>query len=81
MMHLMLPFFAFMHLHYCISSRYARCIMRGHETRDNRVKPEGGVGRPISKMEGPWSACLEWKMFSKMVYGGPIPKIEGLSKC
>ena len=53
MMHLMLPFFAFMHLHCCISSRYARCTTRGCEARDNGVEPEDGVGGPIPKMEGP----------------------------
>ena len=53
MMHLMLPFFAFMHLHCCISSRYARCTTRGREARDNGVEPEDGVGGPIPKMEAP----------------------------
>ena len=53
MMYLMLPFFAFMHLHCCISSRYARCITRGREACDNGVEPEDGVGGPIPKMEGP----------------------------
>ena len=52
MMHLMLPFFAFMLCHYCISSRYARCTTRGREARDNGVEPEDGVGGPILKMEG-----------------------------
>ena len=52
-MHLMLPFFAFMHLHCCISSRYARCTTHGCEARDNGVKLEDGVGGPIPKMEGP----------------------------
>ena len=53
MMHLMLPFFAFMHWHYCISSMYARCTTHGREARDNGVKPEDGIGGPIPKMEGP----------------------------
>ena len=47
----MLPFFAFMHLHCCISSRYARCTTCGREARDNGVKLEDGVGGPISKMK------------------------------
>ena len=49
----MLPFFAFMHLHCCISSRYARCTMCGGEAGDNGVEPEDDVGGPFPKMEGP----------------------------
>ena len=49
----MLPFFAFMHLHCCISSRYARCTTRGHEASYDVVKPEDDVGGPVPKMEGP----------------------------
>ena len=49
----MLPFFTFMHLYCCISSRYARCTTRGREAHDNGVELEDGVGGPISKMEGP----------------------------
>ena len=49
----MLPFFAFMHLHCCISSRYARCTTCGREAHDDGVKPEDDVGGPIPKMEGP----------------------------
>ena len=36
----------------CISFRYARCNACGSEARDVGVKPEGGVGGPIPKMEG-----------------------------
>ena len=50
---MMWPFFIFMHLHYCISSRYARCPTRGCEIRDNGVKSEDSVGGPILKIEGP----------------------------
>ena len=53
MMHLMLLVFAFMHLHCCISSSYARCTAHGHEGHDVGVKPEDGVGGPNPKMEGP----------------------------
>ena len=53
MMHLMLPLFAFMQWHCCISSWYARCTTHGHEACDNGVTPEDGVGGPIPKMEGP----------------------------
>ena len=49
----MLPFFAFMHLHCCISSRYTRCTTRGREACDNGVEPEDGAGGPILKMGGP----------------------------
>ena len=55
----MLPFFAFMHWHCSISSRYARCTTHGCEARDNGVKPEDGVGGPILKMEGPMEYMLE----------------------
>jgi len=29
-----------MHLHRCMSSRYARCAMRGRETRDDGTEPQ-----------------------------------------
>ena len=41
-----------MHLHRCISFRYARCTMHGHKARDNRIEPQDGVGERILKMEG-----------------------------
>ena len=41
-----------MHLHRCISFRYARCTMRGHEARDDGTEPQEGVGERILKMEG-----------------------------
>ena len=63
----MLPFFAFMHWHCCISSRYARCTTRGHEACDNGVEPEDGVGRPIPKIEGPLEYMPEQKMLTKRV--------------
>ena len=53
MMHLMLPFFAFMHWYCCISPTYTRCTTCGREARDNGVEPEDSVGGPIPKMEGP----------------------------
>ena len=42
-----------MHLHCCISSRYARCTTCGREARDDGVELEDSVGGPIPKMEGP----------------------------
>ena len=37
----------------CISFRYARCTVHGHEAWDVGVEPKDGVGGPIPKMEGP----------------------------
>ena len=55
-MHLMLPFFAFMHLH-----------------------PASHLGMLDEPCGEPKDMMLEPN--PKMVYGGPIPKMEGLSKC
>ena len=72
----MLPFFAFMHWHCCISSRYARCTTRGREARDNRVKPEDGVGGPILKMEGLREYMPEQEMLAKRVsYNKHLPSV------
>ena len=67
MMHLMLPFFAFIHLYCCISSRYARCTTRGREARDDGVELEDGVGGPIRKMEEPLEYMSEQEMLAKRV--------------
>ena len=57
-------FLKFMHLHCCMSSRYARCAMRGRETRDDGtelqdsdwwIDPEDG--------QTAWSTCLHWKCY------------------
>ena len=58
----MLLVFAFMHLHCCISSSYARCTAHGHEGHDVGVKPEDGVGGKVLKM----------------MFNGWIQKMEGL---
>ena len=41
-----------MHLHRYISFRYARCMMRGREARDDGTEPQDGIGERILKMEG-----------------------------
>ena len=61
----MLPFFIFMYLHCCFSSRYARCTTCGREARDDGVEPEDGVGGPIPKMEGPLEYMPEQEMLAK----------------
>ena len=49
-MHLILPFFIFMHLHLAshLGMLDAPC-----EGRDDGIEPEDGVGGPFLKMEGP----------------------------
>ena len=48
-MHLILPFFIFVHLHL---ASHLDTLDAPHEGRDDRVGPEDGVGGPIPKMEG-----------------------------
>ena len=55
-------FVKFMHLHCCISFRYARWTTRGHEAHDGGIEPQDGEwlmhpedGRTV------WSACLDWR--------------------
>ena len=57
-MRLMVLFFIFMHLH--LASRLGT-LDAPREGRDVGAKPEDGVGGSIPRMEGPWSACLEWR--------------------
>ena len=57
-MRLMVLFFIFMHLH--IASHLGT-LDAPREGRDVGAKPEDGVGGSIPRMEGPWSACLEWR--------------------
>ena len=52
----LLYFHAFIHLHCCISFRYARCTMHGLEARDDGYEPQDGVGGCILKREGPAGA-------------------------
>ena len=39
-----------------------------HEGRDDGIKPEDGVGGPISKMEGPLEYMPEQEMVTKRVF-------------
>ena len=55
-------FLKFVHLHRCISFRYARRIMRGRKARDDGIEPQDGEwwthpedGRTV------WSACWDWR--------------------
>ena len=48
-MHPILPFFIFMHLHL---ASHLGTLDAPHEGRDDGVEPEDGVGGPIPKMEG-----------------------------
>ena len=62
MIHLMVPFLAFMHLH--LASHL--CILDApREGHDVGVKLEDGVGGPISKMEGPLEYMPEQEMLTK----------------
>ena len=54
-----------MHLHCCISSRYARCTACGREGHDVGVELEDGVGGPIRKMEEPLEYMSEQEMLAK----------------
>ena len=56
MMHLMLPFSAFMHLH--LASHLGMLDEPHEELKDVMLEPN-----------------------PKTMFGGPIPKMEGLSKC
>ena len=49
-MHLLLPFFIFMHLHL---ASHLGTLDEPCEACDDGVEPEDGVGGPIPKMEGP----------------------------
>ena len=49
-MYLVLPFLAFMHLHF---SSHLGMLDAPHEGRDDGVEPEDSVDGPIPKMEGP----------------------------
>ena len=55
---LMVLFFIFMHLHL---ASHLGTLDAPREGRDVGAKPEDGVGGSIPRMEGPWSACLEWR--------------------
>ena len=57
-MRLMVLFFIFMHLHL---ASHLGTLDAPREGRDVGAKPEDGVGGSIPRMEGPWSACLEWR--------------------
>ena len=57
-MRLMVPFFIFMHLHL---ASHLGTLDAPREGRDVGAKPEDGVGGSLPRMEGPWSACLEWR--------------------
>ena len=57
-MRLMVLFFIFMHLHL---ASHLGTLDAPREGRDVGVKPEDGVGGSIPRVEGPWSACLEWR--------------------
>ena len=57
-MRLMVLFFIFMHLHL---ASHLGTLDAPREGQDVGAKPEDGVGGSISRMEGPWSACLEWR--------------------
>jgi hypothetical protein len=57
-MHCPLHFHVFIHLHLASHLDTLDAPREGH---DVELNPEGGVGGPIPRMEGPWSACLEWR--------------------
>ena len=57
-MRLMVLFFIFMHLHL---ASHLGTLDAPREGRDVGAKPKDGVGGSIPRMEGPWSACLEWR--------------------
>ena len=57
-MRLMVLFFIFMHLHV---ASHLGTLDAPREGREVGTEPKDGVGGSILRMEGPWSACLEWR--------------------
>ena len=66
-MHLMLPIFAFMHLH--LASHFGTLNEPHRESKDMMLEPNPKMvfGRPIPKMEGPLECMPRVEMFPKMV--------------
>ena len=67
MMHLMLPFFAFMHLH--LACHLGMLDEPHREPKDVMLEPNSKMvfGGPIPKMEGPLECMTRVEMFPKMV--------------
>ena len=57
-MRLMVLFFIFMHLHL---ASHLGTLDEPREGCDVESNPKMVFGGSIPRMEGPWSACLEWR--------------------